>query len=448
MKLFKKIVCFVLALALTALCGCGVLADKIEEMTQEQAAPYAAAAKVFADALLEMDYAKCFSMYTSGYADSTNRSALAQDWNNVRLSYGDAVAVASMETMRFNGEPSVKMQMQHVHGASSVQLIFNDAAEVDLIVFGAGADPAYTIPTPEGVVEKTLTIGEGTDYPLPAILTLPENAQGDVPAVVLVHGSGAADKNGAIGNAAPFADIAHGLAQQGVASIRYDKRTFAHASSFTEKQVQALTVQEEIIDDAILAVEALEATEGIGSIYIVGHDLGGMLAPRIAAQCVAVDGIVSLSGSARDYIDVVYDQNVKLTTDAERQNAIKREYKKAAKLNEMKDSESLLGLPVPYLKDLRANPIADQLSQLSVPVLVLHGRNDVQMDRDDFDSYVSALEGYAGPTQCEMLDDLNHILADNTEFKNRGTTMEYLNEARVAQIVIDKIASWALTHAQ
>ena len=56
---------------------------------------------------------------------------------------------------------------------------------------------------------------------------------GPFPAVVLVHGSGPNDRDETIGPNKPFKDLAWGLASQGIAVLRYDKRTKAHASQFT-----------------------------------------------------------------------------------------------------------------------------------------------------------------------------------------------------------------------
>ena len=41
-----------------------------------------------------------------------------------------------------------------------------------------------------------------------------------------------------------------------------------------------------------------------------------------------------------------------------------------------------------------------------------------------------------------LFENLNHLFADNTELKRRGTTGEYLEESHVAQVVVDTIAQW------
>ncbi|MFC5451642.1 alpha/beta hydrolase family protein [Paenibacillus aestuarii] len=123
-------------------------------------------------------------------------------------------------------------------------------------------------------------------YPLEGILTLPGSHTEKFPAVVFVHGSGALDKDETVGANKLFRDLADGLAIQGIASLRYDKRTFAHGKQMVQELGGKLSVKEEIIEDAIAAVEMLKKDPRMETnrIFIIGHSLGGTLAPRIDAE--------------------------------------------------------------------------------------------------------------------------------------------------------------------
>lgn len=79
---------------------------------------------------------------------------------------------------------------------------------------------------------------------MPAVITYPAG-EGPFPMVVMVHGSGPLDRDESIGPNHPFRDIALGLARRGVASLRYDKRTYAYPAS-----AQAISIYDETIDDA------------------------------------------------------------------------------------------------------------------------------------------------------------------------------------------------------
>ena len=159
-------------------------------------------------------------------------------------------------------------------------------------------------------IEKII-IGENTKYPLNGLLTLPENITEPVPAVVFVHGSGSSNMDEKVGQLTPFKDLAEGLANKGIASIRYDKRSFAHGLKMVRDKSTIITVKEETIDDAILATELLKKDSRIDShnIFIIGHSMGGMLAPRIDSEGGKYKGLIIMAGTPRKLEDVMLEQN-------------------------------------------------------------------------------------------------------------------------------------------
>ena len=116
---------------------------------------------------------------------------------------------------------------------------------------------------------------------LPGILTVPKG-EGPFPAVVLIHGSGANDMDETAGNIKPFRDLAEGLAEQGVAVYRFDKRTKTFGvQTMANKQ---FTLEDESVEDAVNAVQLLAAQEKIDPdrILVLGHSLGANAVPAIA----------------------------------------------------------------------------------------------------------------------------------------------------------------------
>ena len=67
---------------------------------------------------------------------------------------------------------------------------------------------------------EPIRLGEGTDYPLNGLLTLPDDLTKPVPAVVMIHGSGPSNMDEKVGKLTPFKDLAEGLARRGVATAR------------------------------------------------------------------------------------------------------------------------------------------------------------------------------------------------------------------------------------
>ena len=128
--------------------------------------------------------------------------------------------------------------------------------------------------------EKEVKVGSG-EWELPATLTLPVG-DGPFPAVVLVHGSGPNDRDETIGPNRPFRDLAWGLASQGIAVLRYEKRTKEHASKLAAG-LAGLTIKEEVLDDALAAVALLRKVPKIDprKVFLLGHSLGAMYAPKL-----------------------------------------------------------------------------------------------------------------------------------------------------------------------
>lgn len=129
--------------------------------------------------------------------------------------------------------------------------------------------------------EVEVTVGT-EEYPLKGILTMPDVAspENKVPVVVLVHDEGPLDMDSTMGNTALFKDIAHLFGNMGVATLRYDKRTYTYG------ETEEMTVWEETVEDAVLAGRMVKENENIDTkrVVLMGHGFGGYLAPRIAFQ--------------------------------------------------------------------------------------------------------------------------------------------------------------------
>src|SRR6201999_1634611 len=107
--------------------------------------------------------------------------------------------------------------------------------------------------------------------------------KGPFPAVVLVHGPGPDDRDETIYSNHIFRDLAEGLASQGIAVLRYDKRTKVYGEKMSELD---FTIQDETVDDAVKAVALLRQQPEIdpARVFVLGHSLGGYASPRIAAR--------------------------------------------------------------------------------------------------------------------------------------------------------------------
>ena len=147
---------------------------------------------------------------------------------------------------------------------------------------------------------EKIVVGAGTEYPLNGLMTLPPDLSKPVPAVVMVHGSGASNMDEKVLKLTPFKDLAEGLARHGA--------TFVHARRMIRNK--HLTVKEETIEDALLAVQMLKRDPRIDHdrIFILGHSMGAMLAPRIDAEGADVKGLIMMAGTPYRLEEIVLRQ--------------------------------------------------------------------------------------------------------------------------------------------
>ena len=107
---------------------------------------------------------------------------------------------------------------------------------------------------------------------LPGTLTVPAG-NGPFPAVVLLQGSGASDRDEAIGSLKPFRDLAEGLAETGIAVYRFDKRSYVYGMELAANR--QITLEDEYLEDAVNAVQLLARQDRIDPdrISVLGHSL-------------------------------------------------------------------------------------------------------------------------------------------------------------------------------
>ena len=306
------------------------------------------------------------------------------------------------------------------------------------------------------MMDEKAVVGAGTAYPLNGLLTLPEERSGPAPAVVMVHGSGPSDMDERIVKLTPFRDLAEGLAKHGVASLRYDKRTFAHGRKMA-KAKWAMTVREETVDDAILAVELLKRDPRIDRdrIFLLGHSMGAMLAPRIDAEGADVRGLILLAATPYRLEEVVLRQ---MKQAGGSRSALKwigaLEYKifskKFAGLYEMSAEEAkkkkFAGtMPLYYFQEMGRKTAADYLLETEKPVLILQGGKDFQvLAEDDFRKFRELLAG-RGNTHFRLYPQLNHLFVEAIYDDILKASKEYRVERHIGDEVMDDIASFILS---
>lgn len=374
------------------------------------------------------------------------------------------VSGRTVKTRRYHLVANGTLALEMWTDEARVPLVFYSAQQ-QLKVVRAGAEqlseallasapkaPEYQPPTyavPAAFHEQAVTVGAGTEWPLPATLTLPLGA-GPFPAVVLVHGSGPNDRDETVGPNKPFQDLAWGLATEGVAVLRYDKRTYVHPQKLMARQ--SFTVKDETIDDALAAVALLRQTPGIDTkrIFVLGHSLGGMLVPRIglAAQD-QIAGYIVLAGATRPLEDewvrqyeYLYGLHGQLTP--QEQAELDGYKQQAARIKQLTATDAahgkglLLLAPPAYWLDLRGYFPPDLALKLHQPFLILQGERDYNVTMAAFHDWQHALDKRSN-VSFKSYPKLDHLFLEGT---GPATDADYAHPRNIPKYVVDDIAAW------
>lgn len=140
---------------------------------------------------------------------------------------------------------------------------------------------------------------------LAGTLTLPEHG-GPFPAVVLITGSGAQDRNEEIMGHRPFLVLADHLTKNGIAVLRTDDRGVGGSTGNVND-----STSEEFALDVLAGVDFLKNRKEIDSkkIGLIGHSEGGLIAPIVASMTEDVAFIVLMAGTGMTGEEIIYLQS-------------------------------------------------------------------------------------------------------------------------------------------
>jgi len=425
---------------------------------QKTATNYEALARSITADLVARRFEQVVAHFSPDIAKVLDVPALAAAWDGVIGQYGAFGSIERAEQEEKDGLQVIYLTTVFARGKLTLTLVFDSNGRV--VSFTATPPEARESWKPpeyakaDSFTERAVTITTGL-WQLPGTLTIPSGA-GPFSGVVLVHGSGPNDQDESIGPNKTFKDLAWGLASRGVVVLRYEKRTHKYGAK-SSADPATLTVADETIDDARSAVALLAATQGIDPkrICVLGHSLGGYIAPRIATGNTKIAGLVLLAGNTRPVEDLVVEQvrygvslGGKVTPEGQKQiEAVDKE------MGEWRNPDlkpgmtvHLLGSPVPasYVLDLRGYKPGETAAVLKIPILVLQGERDIQVRTADFEGWKKALSGHANAS-FKLYPALNHLFMPGT---GPSSGSEYQKPNHVPKEVIDDIAAWIVANTR
>lgn len=279
--------------------------------------------------------------------------------------------------------------------------------------------------------EERDTLVVNDRYRLPATICQPVRQRDSLwPVLVFVHDVGPVDRDGTLGPNKPFRETARRLAASGIASLRYDKRSFVYGAR-TNEWNGVTTYDTEVVDDALRALECAARLPGVDSlrVYVAGHSLGGMLAPRIAMLSrVPVAGLIALAGAARPLQELLQAQMRYMATV---QGGTMAEADSLSNFLYTRMSEPYRAFAAAY------NPVGTARG-LRMPMLFLQGGHDYQVTRADFQLWQRGLEGREG-VRFVWLEECDHLFRETPRM---AVPEDYMQPGNVSDRVLRAIISF------
>lgn len=260
----------------------------------------------------------------------------------------------------------------------------------------AAAEEVIRVQGPAGALEGTL-------------LSAPDNT---APIVLIVPGSGPTNRDGnsPLGiQAAPYRLLAEGLAAHGVSSLRVDKRGL-FGSRAAVPDPNRVTMQD-YASDVRLWMGRLSQLDRTRCAWLLGHSEGGLVSLLAAQDGSGLCGVILIATPGRPLGQVLRSQ-------LEQNPANKPLLPSAYNIIEsLEQGRSVVDVPL-SLQPLFRTEVQDYImsglkldpqrlvSNLDLPVLIIQGGNDLQVETRD----AQALKTAKPEAVLVIIPDANHVL--------------------------------------
>jgi len=455
---FRAIAAIAGLLLFASLCSAQSAAAPAEPAPQSplQATPLIDTAKEIVNDMVAGQFAKVEARYNAQMAAALPPGKVAAAWNNLIEHVGAFLSIDQTRVDQAGAQQIVTVVCKFERADLDARVAFDPDGKLAGLFFRPHEQPfapwiAPAYAHPSSFTEYPLPLVNGK-YGLPGTLTIP-HGDGPFPVIVLVHGSGPHDQDETIGPNKPFKDLAWGIASHGIAVYRYTKRTAKYGTQISDDPA-SLTVDDEVIRDAQAAVALVAKQPKIDSsrVFLLGHSLGGYLAPRIASHDAQIRGLILLAAPTEPIEKLAVDQLKYIASlsgipsaQAEKEIQMAEDSAKQIEspLLRQGDTVNFLGTnsPASYWLDLRGYHPETIAATLAIPILVLQGDRDYQVPAADFNAWKSALANKKDAT-IQSFPGLNHMLVSGTA---PSSPEEYHKPGHVDEAVITAIVRWIPT---
>jgi uncharacterized protein len=317
---------------------------------------------------------------------------------------------------------------------------------------------------------------------LAGTLTLPRSG-GPFPAVLLITGSGAQDRNEALMGHKPFLVLADYLTRRGLAVLRVDDRGIGKSTGSFSR-----STSKDFEGDVLAGIAYLKSLSEIDShrIGLVGHSEGGLIAPLAAVESPDVAFIVMMAGPGLTGEQILYLQGALIakaegvsddmiakdraikektfavalhvadTVEAAKQirqvvadalSQLTEEEKKSPMFNPGAIEASVRELLSPWMRYFLAYDPVPTLKRVKCPVLAINGEKDLQVPpKENLKAIDEALK--AGGNKDYVVKEmpgLNHLF----QTCKTGSPTEYGQiEETISPVALTTIGDWILAHTK
>ena len=324
--------------------------------------------------------------------------------------------------------------------------------------------------------EEVTFINENDGTRLEGTLTIPDGKV-PFPAVILISGSGAQDRDESFFGHKTFLVITDYLTRNGVAVLRFDDRGVG-GSSGDHLQATSKTNSEDII----YATGFLRSRKDIHKrkVGLIGHSEGGLIASIVASKCPQIAYIILLGAPGTSIEENLYQQNemirmaegessnmIGLYNSLQKQifSIIKEEANDSVAAEKLRSAYTMNryhllspeqkknidtrinDLLTPYFKDIIKCDPSPFLQNVKCPVLAITGKKDLQASPTINLAAMDEAFKSGGNKNYKLIElpGINHMM----QTCKKGTISEYANiEETISPLVLNTISQWILTNSK
>ena len=286
----------------------------------------------------------------------------------------------------------------------------------------------------DSVKESTPVILHTQTGDIEGTLTIPLAAE-RMPVALIIAGSGPTDRdgNGPLIKTDTYKQLAHALSLHKIAALRYDKRGVGKsmAAMKSEKELRF----DDYVQDAREWIAWMRQDKRFTGIILIGHSEGSLVG-MLAAQ-EGVDRFISLAGAGFSADSILKQQLGAQPLLRERSFSIIDSLKAGLTVAQVPPMLFTVFRPSvqPYMISWFKYDPAIIIARLNIPVLILQGTNDLQINVAD----AERLHAANAKSELVILDGVNHVLkkvADMAENQRSYRDPALLLDERLVNAIV------------